>query len=696
MPSWPAQTKYISQDTLRIDAEAKLTGRARYSSDIQAEGWLYGMILRSKWPAAKITGINLDKARQVPGIKAAILVADGERTVRYYGQELAAVAGVSKQACLDALRAIEVEAKELPFVVKEPEAKADDSPRVWPDSPNSVAGKPKAKGDVDAAFAECAAVIEGFYTTPVQIHNPMETHGNTVSWTDDGVTAWASTQGISSVRDGLAGGLELDQSKVRVITDYMGGGFGAKFGPGPHGLLAARLSREAKAPVRLMLTRFDQALAVGNRPSTFQKIKLGALADGTLHAYELDSYGTAGIGAGATSAGGGGGADIPAPYIYRIPNTRVTQTSVAINAGSASAFRAPGRPPASFGMESAMDDLAVKLGMDPLALRLKNDHSEIRQREYAMGAERFGWKAKYKPPGSSPGPVKTGVGCAGSEWGGGGSRKTQGEAVVHPDGTIEVRLGVQDLGTGSRTVIAVVAAELLGLRPDQITVKVGDTNYPPGPGSGGSTTTASIAPTVYDVCQNVLAELQTQTGVADARGDHWFDACKKLGVSPLQVSGKWQEGLSSAGTGGVQFAEVEVDTETGQVTVKKITAIHDCGLIINKLTAESQLNGGIIMSLGYALYEERVMDELSGVVLNPNFETYKVSGLADIPELDVVLINMPERGVIGIGEPATIPTAGAIANAVANAIGARVPSLPITPAKVLAALGKVPPAVTQS
>ncbi|MDE3068626.1 MAG: xanthine dehydrogenase family protein molybdopterin-binding subunit [Verrucomicrobiota bacterium] len=696
MPSWPSETKYISHDVLRIDAPEKVSGRARYASDIQANGWLYGMILRSKWPAATITKINLEPALKIPGIKAAITVQDGERTIRFYGEELAAVAGATKQACLDALRAIQVEARPKPsFVVNEDIAKAQDAPRVWEDSPNTTTPQVHEHGDVDKAFGECAAVSEGFYTTPVQLHNAMETHGSTVSWTDDGVTAWASTQGIASVRDGLAGALRLDHSRVRAITEYMGGGFGAKFGAGVEGVLAARLSQAAKAPVRLMLTRFDEALAVGNRPSSFQRIKIGAKADGTLHAFQMDNYGTPGIGAGAATAGGGG-AEIPAPYIYRVPNVRVKQVGVAVNAGSARAFRAPGRPPASFGIESALDDLATKMGMDPLELRLKNDPSEIRRREYKLGAEKFGWKQKYKKPGGSPGIVKTGVGCGGSEWGGGGSRYTQAEAQINPDGSVELRLGVQDIGTGTRTVIAVVAAEMLGLKPEQITVKVGDTQYPPGPGSGGSTTCASVSPTVYDVCNNALAELQKRTGVADARGDNWFAACKKLGVTPLVVQGKWQDGLSSSGTGGVQFAEVEVDTETGLVTVKKITAVHDCGLIVDKLTAESQINGGIIMGMGYALYEERVMDNLSGVVLNPNFETYKLPNIADVPDIDVILLNMPERGVIGIGEPATIPAAAAIGNAVANALGVRVGSLPITPAKVLAALGKVPKPVASA
>ncbi len=687
MPNWPEKRVYIGSLTRRIDAPAKVTGSAKYSSDVQPEGWLYGMILRSKWAKAKITRINLDPARKVPGIKAALPARDGERTVRYYGEELAAVAGTTRQACLDALKAIEVEATELPFVVREDEAKEESAPRVWEDAPNASPPHVEEKGEVDKAFGECAAVVEGFFTTPVQMHHSFETHGNTVSWAEDGITCWASTQGIGSVAEGLAGNLNVPQSQIRVLSEFMGGGFGSKFGPGVEGGLAARLSKEAKAPVKLMLTRFDESLAVGNRPSSFQKIKLGAAADGTLHAFEIESYGTAGIGAGSSTAGGGGGANFPAPYIYRVPNTRVKQSTVAVDAGAARAFRAPGHPPASFGMESILDELAVKLDLDPVELRLKNDPSEIRQKEYRLGAERFGWKAKYRKPGSSAGPVKTGVGCAGATWGGGG-RGTKAEAQINPDGSVEIRCGTQDLGTGTKTLIALIAADLLGLKPQQIAVRIGDTRYPPSGASGGSTTAASVSPAIYDTCAKALEALQKQTGVADARGENWTPACKKLGVNPLVIQGQWQQGLSSSGAGGVQFAEVDVDTDTGFVKIKKITCIQDGGLIVSKLTAESQVNGGIIMGIGYALYEERIMDRQSGVVLNPNFETYKLPGLADVPDIDVVLLDMPERGVIGIGEPVTIPTAGAIANAVANALGVRVSSLPITPQKVLAALGK--------
>jgi xanthine dehydrogenase YagR molybdenum-binding subunit len=383
--------------------------------------------------------------------------------------------------------------------------------------------------------------------------------------------------------------------------------------------------------------------------------------------------------------------DFPAPYIYRVPNIRVKRAKLATNAGLATWMRAPGHPVASFAMEGILDELAVKLGLDPVEIRKKNSPIPVHRHELDVGAERFGWKEKYRAPGTSPGPVKVGVGCACAMWGGGG-RGTQAEVQVNSDGTVEVRCGTQDLGTGSRTVIALVAAEILGIDPALISVRVGDTRLPPSGVSGGSTTTASVSPAVCDACENALAELKKRAAVDDPRGDAWKAACEKLDGEPLVSHGRWKEGLSSSGVGGAQFAEVEVDTDTGFVKVRRIVCVQDCGLVVNPLTAESQVNGGVIMGIGFALYEQRVMDPASGLVLNPNFETYKLPGAADIPVIDILLLDMPERGMIGIAEPVTIPTAAAIANAVANAIGVRVASLPITPDKVLAALGRLPDA----
>jgi len=688
MAAWPNPSQVMGKPALRLDGPAKVTGAAKYAYDVQPDGWLYGMILRSKWPAAKVTKIDLSKALAMPGVKAAVLAGGEQRTVRFYGQELAAVAATTKQACLDALRAIEVTADPLPFVVKEDDAMKPDSAKVF-DSPNVSDPSVKEDGQVDQAMADAAVTAEGELRTQVQLHHALETHGNTISVQGDQITAWASTQGIFGVRDGLAVNMNVPQANVHVICDYMGGGFGAKFNPGVQGGLAAQLSKAAGAPVKLMLTRLEEGLAVGNRPSSIQKIKFAADNTGHLLAADVENHGSPGVGGGGQTAGGGGGANIATPYLYKFPNFRVQQFGVALNSGPSSAFRAPGHPPASFGTESMMDELAVKLNMDPVEFRLLNDSNPVRQREYKEGSEKFGWAAKYQKPGSSPGPVKTGVGVAAGGWGGGG-KGSEAEVQINPDGTMEVRCGTQDLGTGSRTVVAIVAAEAFGLQPNQIKVKIGDTTLPFSGGSGGSSTTASMAPAIWDACQNALGALQQQTGVADARGANWLDACKKLGVNPLTARGTWQEGLSGSGAGGVNFAEVEVDTETGYVRVKKMVAVHDCGLIVNPLTTTSQINGGLMCGIGYALYEERIMDRQTGLLLNTNFDSYKITNIADCPDIEVVLIDMPERGVIGIGEPAVIPSAGAIANAVANAIGARVHSLPITPAKVLAALGKVP------
>ncbi len=688
--AWPKETRYLGKPHPRLDGPAKVSGRAHYMTDVAPAGMLYGAVFRSRWAAARITSINLEKARKAPGIRAAIVLAEGEIVARYYGQELAAVAGESRQAVFDALELIEAQATAMPVVVDEVVAMRPDAQRVYQDRPNATEPVERKEGDVDAAFAAAAASVEATFSTPVLLHQPIEPHGAVVQVSPDEVRVWGSSQFIFGIRDSLAQGLQVPQNQVRVTSEYMGGGFGSKIEPWAHNLIAARLAQAAGAPVKLVYTRAEEALCVGNRPSSFQRIRLAAGADGKLTAFELHGFGTPGHVATPQNPGGGV-IDYPAPYIYAVPNTRVKRSKVAVHAGLATWMRAPGCPVASFAFEGILDELALKLGIDPLEMRLRNDPLEMRRREFEMGAERIGWKERYRAPGTSPGPVKTGLGCAGAAWPGGG-HGTQAEVQINADGTVEVRCGTQDLGTGSRTVVAMVAAEMLGIDLERVTARVGDTRFPPSGVSGGSTTTASVSPAVYDACEKALAELARVSGVADPRGESWDGACAKLGIEPLVAAGRWREGLSSSGAGGAQFAEVEVDTETGFVRVKRIVCVQDCGLVVNRLTCESQVNGGIIMGLGFALYEQRIMDTRSGVVLNPNFETYKVPGAADMPSIEVTLLDMPGRGVIGVGEPVTVPTAAAIANAVSNAIGVRVSSLPITPDKVLAALGTVPPA----
>ncbi len=681
--SWPEKRQILTTEVERVDGPAKVAGRARYSYDIHFSNLLHGAILRSPHAAANILSIDLSPAQNMPGVKAAMVIEKDKKRVRYAGEEIAAVAAETPDIAADALRAIKVEYEVLPHVVHAETARAEGAARVFEKYENAAEPKVKTEGDAQKAFAEAAAVVEGEFRTQVQIHACLETHGLTAKWEGDELTVWASTQGIFSVREGLAKNLGIPESKVRCICEAMGGGFGSKFGPGVEGGAAARLARDAGAPVKMMLDREAEFLAVGNRPSTIQKLRLAADAEGKLTAFSCDGYGTAGFSGGGSSGGGGGGVAWPAPYIYSVPNFSVSIAGIATNTGAGRAFRAPQHPPASFGMESMMDLLAYKLGMDPLEFRMKNDTSEIRQREYKLGAEKFGWKEKYHAPGAGEGAVKRGVGVASATWGGGG-RGTKADATINSDGSVEVRCGTQDLGTGARTLVAIVAAETLGLRPEQIIARIGDTNFPPSGGSGGSTTSASVAPAIRDACEKALAALTEKVG---AEGT-WKERTAKLGLESITAQGEWREGLSGSGVGGVQFAEIEVDTETGKIRVLHITCIQDCGLVVNKLAAVSQANGGIIQGIGFALYEERVMDEATGRMLNADFETYKLPNIADIPTLDVTYLDMPERGVIGLGEPVHIPTASAIANAVHNALGVRVYELPMTPARVLVALKK--------
>jgi xanthine dehydrogenase YagR molybdenum-binding subunit len=360
-------------------------------------------------------------------------------------------------------------------------------------------------------------------------------------------------------------------------------------------------------------------------------------------------------------------------------------------------------------MESAMDDLAHQLGMDPLEFRMKNDPNPVRQAEYRLGAERIGWHRRNRIAGQAPGVVKRGLGVASAVWGGGGGAGSRPTVRIDPDGSVEVRLGTQDLGTGTRTYVAAIVAEELGLDIRQVKALIGDTDYGYSGASGGSTTTASVAPAVKMAAmaarERLVAVLSQQMQVNPAdivladgkvtvRGSSersltWKQACALLGKEGIEVHGEWNANLQGSGVAGCQFAEVEVDTETGKVRVVKIVAVQDCGLVLNRLAVESQIIGGVLQGVSMALFEQRLFDEQTGRMLNANLEEYKLPGSLDVPDIEAIVYDNPTGKVSGMGEPPVIPTAAAIGNAVFNAIGRRIHSLPITPAKVLQALGKV-------
>jgi xanthine dehydrogenase YagR molybdenum-binding subunit len=469
--------------------------------------------------------------------------------------------------------------------------------------------------------------------------------------------------------------------------------------------------------VRIVLDRQEEQLDSGNRPATVQNLRIGAQRDGTLRAIALDTYGTAGVGIGA-------GVGFFAQGLYTCENFSIAQSDVFINAGPGCAMRAPGNVPGAFALEQLVDELAEKLGTDPLALRDRIDPSPVRREERRRGAERFGW-GRRRAPGTDSGPLKRGLGMAQSHWGANVFTNSSCEVRILRDGSVELLSGVQDIGTGIGTVLAQVVAEELGLRPQDIVVRLGDTEFASGPPSYGSMTTASITPPARNAAHRVLLELFE--GVApvlgagpesllardgrittadNARGMSFREAAARLRTEQISAVASRSDDYGGFGRkfgdmafaqkslGGVQFAEVAVDVETGIVRVERVVAAQDCGRPMNPSQIESQVHGGILMGLSYALYEKRVMDRHTGHMLNPDLEHYKIARSREVPAIEVIVLENYQgtsaTDAYGIAEPSNIATAPAIANAVYNAIGVRVRQLPMTPAVVLAALGRVP------
>ena len=698
MAGWKklAEMKHLGKSYTRVDGAEKVTGRAKYTYDIQLPAMLHARILRSPHPHARIKSIDATQVLAMAGVKA--VLTDLKKEVQFVGDEVAAVAATTETIANQALSQFKVEYEILPFETNEDSAKKPGANAVFAGRESNL-GKPqeRSEGDVEKGFHEADVVIERTFRMPVQIHCTFETHGCVVKWDQDELYVWDSTQGVHDTRSGMAEELNIPENKVHVITHHMGGGFGSKFGPKSYNFIAARLAKNTNAPVKLMLDREEELLSTGHRPSSEQKLKIGAKKDGTLTAFEMESYGTAGV---------GNGANVPQPYVYKIPNFKTTHHDVHINAGPGAPMRAPGHPQAAFAMDSLMDELAEALNMDPLELRRKNDPNQSRQIEYTIGAEKINWQ-KRQPNNSMTGPVKKGIGMGSGRWGGGGVKGTTAVITIYTDGSVDAKIGTQDIGVGTRTYVSAVVAEELGLEISDVKPLIGDSDYPYAPASGGSVTAPSVSPTLKRASEKAKARLlitvaeklnvpvddlecRDRTVISKTAPDKslsWKQACALL-RAPISEQEAWAEGLSSSGTAGCQFAEVEVDTETGRVKVLRMVAVQDCGLVLNMLTAKNQVNGAIIGEIGYAMLEQRLLDHDSGIVVNPNMENYKIPGTLEMPEFDVTIIDESHRGVIGLGEPPAIPGIGAIANAVANACGVRIRELPITPDKILNALAK--------
>ena len=774
--NWPAagQRTLIGKRVSRVDGPAKSSGRAKYTYDVHPAGMLYGKVVRSPYAHAKVTSVDTSTAEKMPGVAAVHVIQGPGSEIHWAGDDIVVVAAVDEGAAEDAARAVKVEYQPLPHFVDDftqpknvpedngpmdredfismlrnqvpdaqvvsaiktrgitfkPEKGLIDALRqnqIGEDVISALQAAPvkdpgekpaspyrkeaeQTKGDPDKAFKEAEVVSEGVYGCPVITHCCLETHGSVAEWPDkDHLFSHISTQNVSGLAGQFAQALKIPAGNVHVHQDNIGGGFGSKFGIDRWGAYTAEVSRKAGGkPVRYMLERAPELEVAGCRPSAHARVRVGAKKDGTLLAWESESWGT---------GGPGGGGPPPMPYVLEIPNQRKGHVAVLTNIGPARAWRAPNHPQGCLITMAALDDTAAKLNMDPVELLLKNlsltQRENVYREELAIASDLMAWKKKWHPRGQGgSGPVKSGVGVAIHTWGGRG-HNSNCALTIHPDGSVDIKMGSQDLGTGTRTAILMVAGDTLGLPIDKIQLYIGDNQYPPDGGSGGSTTIGGVSSSTrraaVDARDQLLAKVAPalkaqpqdleivnqviRVKSAPSRSMSWKDACARLGTQPIQALGKnpGPGDLISSGVGGAVMADVSVDTETGIVKMNKMVCAQDCGLIINMKTAESQVYGAMIMGIASTLYEEKIMDPTTGTMLNPNMDFYRLAGIGDVGELVVHMMTgkgYDERGPIGLGEPPTVGPMAAISNAVANAIGVRVPFMPITPERVVTALNE--------
>ena len=735
LASWDkdAKLKIVGKGVNRYDAYDKISGTARYTFDIDLPHMVYAKTLRCPHAHARIESIDTSRAEKMPGVLA-VLTADNapkikwyrgisylfDRHLRYAGDEVACVAAKSERIAAEAIEKIKVEYEVLPFVSNAAEAMKPNAPKLY-ENGNIAGNKPAVykRGNVDEGFSQADVVVEETFDTQVVVHNPTEPHCSVVNWDGDKLTVWDSTQSIFGVRNAIADSLDIPANHVRVIKKYMGGGFGSKLAAGKYTVMAALLAKKIGRPVKIVLDREEMNLAVGNRPDSVQKLKFGVKKDGTLLAIKHYSYGAAG------AYPSGAGCSWPLRTIYKCPNVHTEEYTVYINAGPGRPFRAPGHVQGTFALEAMIDMAAGKVGMDPLEFRLKNysdtdpvsglPYTTKRLREaYNTGAKAIGWDKRNPEPGSDSGVIKRGLGMASQIWWGGGVPPAYANLKMNRDGSVHILCGTQDLGTGTYTILAQVAAEVLQIPMGKVSVILGDTAVTPyAPGSGGSVTAPSTTPAVRHAAELMKEKLiryaSAQLNLPSERvvyhAGELYDRenpSQKVSISALMRKVREQVLLTTGmreanpdgyavNTFGAQFAEVEVHTDTGKIVVKRIVAAHDIGRTLNRKLLENQFEGGIMQGIGFALMEQRVIDRNTGKVLTTNLENYKMTLMGDMPEIEVIIVSdadplLNSTGVKGIGEPAHIPTAAAIANAVYNATGVRFKSLPLTPEKVLQGL----------
>ncbi|MFM7073926.1 MAG: xanthine dehydrogenase family protein molybdopterin-binding subunit [Planctomycetota bacterium] len=733
--SWPKaeETSSLGKRVNRIDGVEKASGRAKYTYDIQLPKQLIARALGCPHAHCKIVSIDTSAAEKVPGVVHVYIFPHAKpgSEIEWQGELLVAVAAESEGAAVEGLSKLKIQYEKLDVFVDDANLEAAQAAK----RASKGGGKEQTErepGDDDdekefvntefaRLFKESKHVVEGFYGIDAITHCCLEPHGSTVTWNGDKLLAYLSTQNVSGTDEGFADGLKIAADDVEVRCEHIGGGFGSKFAADYWGLAAAQISKATGRPVKLMLDRDQELKLGGNRPSAYLKVKLGADADGVVKVWDSEHWTTGGaVGGGVTHNG-------VIPYVFEPKNYRRSQINIKTNLGPQRAWRAPNHPQACAITQTALDDLAARMGADSMDIFLRNLGTDDARRiggakpsvykaEIELAAKLMDWKAKWHPhgKGTAKGSIVDGLGLAIHTWGG-GANDSNCNLKIYPDGGVETFCGTQDLGVGTRTAIALVLAETLGIPYAGIKVNIGSSKLPVSGPSGGSTTIGGVSESHRRAATDALAKINDlvakKLGVAadtlvaangriGVKGQadkslSWKEACNLLGMRPLEVTGSYKRGtaspLSNSTVGGVQMAHVLVDKDTGVAKINKFVAVQDMGLVVARKQAESQIYGAIIMGIAYSLFEQRIADSASGAFLNSEIRDYKLARLGDIGDI-VVEIYEPEsersRGVIGLGEPPVISPGAAISNAVANALGVRVPVLPLTPQRVLEAVQK--------
>jgi xanthine dehydrogenase YagR molybdenum-binding subunit len=738
-PSAPPPSEIIGAMVPRVDGPLKTTGTALYASDFNFPGMVYAVPVRATVASGTIRRIDSTTAESMPGV---LLVmhhgnvmqlyrnAPGgsngrnsesrppfeDETVSYWGQYVAAVIAENFEQAQAAAAAVRVEYEPAKFSVDS--SLSDGLP------PEGQPGGPRVmsqRGDTDAGFASAPVKVDEVYSTPVETHNPMEMHATVAVWDGERYTLYESTQGVMNHQNVMAQVLGEPKGNVEVISRFIGSGFGGKLFPWPHSAIAAAASRKLKRPVKLTLSRKMMFSNSGHRPNTQQRMRLGATPDGKLVSLQQDYRNHTSYGDDIRENCGEA-----TPFLYSTANLKVTSALIRRNVGTPTPMRGPGAVPGLFALESAMDELAIKLKKDPVELRVSLDTltDEEKNRPFSsrhlkeclqVGAERFGWSRRTPEVGSMrKGDLILGWGVAAASW---GANRGVCEASVElrHDGTARVSSGTQDIGTGTYTVIAQIVSDKTGIPVDKIDVVLGSSSLPPGPTSGGSTATSTFIPAISDAANaavNVVLKVASTTkgspfegkapdsialtaGRVHAKGDAagsgvpYQEILRKANLASANGDGK-SGGLGadprshnySTHSFGAQFVEVEWDPGIARLRVSRVVSVVDGGRIMNKRTATNQMAGAIVMGVGMGLFEETVYDPRNGHPINDNFADYIVPTIADAPQIDVHFLDIPdpllnEYGARGIGEIGLAGIAPAITAAVYHATGVRVRKLPV-------------------